>query len=188
MDQVAAWLADAAAAGVSEPSAMSLATASENCEPSVRVLLARRVDRDGIVFYTNHESRKGRDLAENPRAAAAFYWDGLGRQARVSGPVLRLTPEESRAYFVTRPEGSRVAAHVLPQGRPIPSRAWLEAAFAEATRRFAGRDVPLPLWWGGYRLVPETVEFWESRPDRLHDRILWLRGGPDGWRSERLAP
>ncbi|MFN2484809.1 MAG: pyridoxamine 5'-phosphate oxidase [Candidatus Limnocylindria bacterium] len=188
MERLADWIADALARGVSEPTAMALATASGDREPSVRILLARRVDAEGVVFFTNYESRKGLDLTVNPRAAAAFFWDGLGRQVRLNGPVERLPEAESEAYFAARPLGSRIAAFVSPQGRPIASRAWLEEQFAEAERRFAGGDVPLPAWWGGYRLRPETVEFWESRANRLHDRLVYVRSTDGGWRTQRLAP
>lgn len=186
--QLAAWVAEAAAAGIDEAQAMALASASPDGAPSVRFLLARSIDQGGILFYTDYESRKARELDANPRAAAAFYWDLLGRQARVSGRAERVSEAESRAYFDSRPLGSRLAATVSRQGQPLASRDLLDRAYAAAEVTYANGDLPLPPTWGGYRLLPETVEFWQSRPNRLHDRLLYLRQAAGGWRVERLSP
>jgi pyridoxamine 5'-phosphate oxidase len=181
-----AWLDDAAEA-VPQPDAMVVATASADGRPSARVVLLRGLDARGLVFFTNRESRKGRELAENPRAAAVLHWWALGRQVRVEGAVEEVERAESEAYWRTRPPASRVAAWVSRQSEPLASREELEALFAEAEERFADGDVPLPAFWGGFRIVPETFEFWTHRDDRLHDRIRYVRDGA-GWRRERLAP
>ncbi len=185
--QLEAWIADAESGGVALATAFALATAAFDGMPSVRMVLARGIDERGVAFYTNRLSRKGRDLAANPRAAAAFHWSGLGRQARLAGAVEEIGADESAAYFATRPAGSQVSAWASAQGEPIESRAALEDRAAAAKARFAGAEVPLPPFWGGYRLVPEVVEFWASRPDRLHDRIEYRRL-PVGWERRRLQP
>ena len=174
------WLEDAREA-VRAPEAMALATADGDGAPSVRMVLLKQADELGFVFFSGYESRKGRDLAANPRAALLFHWDPLGRQVRVTGPVERLDPEESDAYFATRPEGAQAAARGSRQSSPTGSREQLEDAAARAGG--GGR----PNWWGGYVLRPQTYEFWQHREDRLHDR---LRYEPDGarWRIVRLAP
>ena len=176
------------AAGLPEPNAIALATASPDGGPSVRFVLLKAIDERGIQFFTNLESRKARELAANPRAAAALYWQPLQRQVRLAGPVERLAEEESDAYYASRPRGSRLGAWASPQGRPIPDRAWLEARVAEAEARFPGEEVPRPPHWGGYRLVPESVELWQGRPSRLHDREHFTRAPDGSWRSERLSP
>lgn len=188
MGQLIAWVDAARDAGVALPEAFSLATASSDATPSVRLLLARAIDTGGLVFYTNRESRKGRDLAANPRAAAAFHWPQLDRQARLAGTVQEVDAVESTAYFATRPRGSRISAWASSQGEPIADRAALDAQWADAERRFANADVPLPPFWGGYRLVPEVVEFWQSRTDRLHDRVEFVRRGDGEWQRRRLQP
>jgi pyridoxamine 5'-phosphate oxidase len=186
--QFAAWLAEAQATGLREPTAMTLATADAQGRPSARVVLMRGYDERGVIFYTNYESQKGRELAVNPRAALVFYWDPLGRQVRMEGAVQPLARPDSEVYFRSRPRGSRIAAWASAQSRPIPGREALETAFEDAARRFPDGDVPLPPYWGGYVLVPEVYEFWEGRPDRLHDRLRYTRD-PDGrWRRVRLAP
>src|SRR5262245_32068447 len=162
---------------------MTLATATPDGRPSARMVLLKGADERGFAFYTNRESRKGRELAANARAALVLYWQELGRQVRVEGRVEVVGGEESAAYWATRPRGSRLSAAGSPQSDVVPSRAWLEERVAEV----AGTDPPLPPHWGGYRVVPDVVELWQHRDDRLHDRVRYTREG-DGWRRERLAP
>jgi pyridoxamine 5'-phosphate oxidase len=188
MRQLAAWIADAETSGVALPTAFALSTVNGIGEPSVRMLLARGVDADGLRFYTNTASRKGRDLADNPRAAAAFWWPAPNRQARLSGVVDQLTESETLAYWRTRPRGSQLSALVSDQGSPVGSRAELESLVESAVAQFPGEDVPLPEHWRGYLLRPTAVEFWESRADRLHDRIEYRRSGDGGWQRRRLQP
>ncbi len=191
--QLSVWLDEAAQAGLREPSAMALATVGRDGDPQVRMVLLRGLDERGLVFYTNLESDKGIALAAHPRGAVCFYWDPLGRQVRVSGAVEPISREESAAYFATRPVGSRRAAWASDQSRAIGDRAALEARFAEAERRFATggvahEEIPLPPFWGGYRIRPERCEFWIGRPDRLHDRILYTLEPDGGWQRRRLMP
>jgi len=188
MAQLIAWVDAARDAGLALPEAFSLATASSDAAPSVRLLLARAIDADGLVFYTNRESRKGRDLAANPRGAAAFHWPQLDRQARLAGTVQEVEAMETVAYFAARPRGSRISAWASAQGEPIADRAALDARWADAERRFPDDDIPMPPFWGGYRLVPEVVEFWQSRTNRLHDRIEFVRRGDGEWQRRRLQP
>jgi pyridoxamine 5'-phosphate oxidase len=184
--QLQAWLAEARAV-VAEPHAMTLATATPDGKPSARVVLLRGIDEHGLTFFTNRESRKGDELRVNPRAAIAIHWWELGRQARVEGSVEELPAAESSAYWETRPRGSQVAAWASPQSRPLADRQQLLGRVSEIEQRFGGGLIPLPPFWGGYRLVPHAVELWTHRDDRLHDRLRYVRGG-DGWRCERLAP
>ena len=170
------------------PEAAAVATAANDGAPSVRMVLVKQVDEDGFVFYTNYESRKSRELAVNPAAALLFYWDPLGRQVRIEGGVERITREESEAYIRSRPRGSQLSALSSPQSRPIESRAVLEERVAELTDRYADADLPMPEAWGGFRLTPQTFEFWQNRNDRLHDRLLYRRRLEGGWAIERLAP
>ncbi len=186
--QLRAWLDEASAAGEAMPHAMALATAGADGAPSVRMVLLRGLEPKGLCFYTNHGSRKGRDLAANARAAAVFHWPTLDRQVRVAGTVEALTNEESHPYWSGRPRGSRLAAWASVQGAVIESREAMEARYAEMETRFPTDDVPLPPFWGGYRLVPEAYEFWESRENRLHDRVEYLRHAGGGWRRRRLQP
>ncbi len=185
--QLESWIAEAEARGIELATAFALATAGSDGAPSVRLVLARGLDERGLAFYTNRLSRKGRDIAANPRAAAAFHWASLGRQARLAGAVVEIAETESSAYFAARPPGSQVSAWASAQGEPIDGRTALDARWTAAQKRFAGGDVPLPTFWGGYRLVPDVMEFWASRPDRLHDRIEYRRL-PVGWERRRLQP
>jgi len=181
------WFAEAKRAGVDVPEAMTLATATGGGVPSARMVLLKGADEDGFVFYTGYGSRKSDELEENPRAALVFYWRPLGRQVRVEGSVERVSEPESAAYFATRPRGSQLAAWASQQSRPLGSREELERRYAELEREYEGRDVPLPPHWGGYRLRPEAIEFWEHRENRLHDRIRYTRARED-WKVERLSP
>jgi pyridoxamine 5'-phosphate oxidase len=185
--QLAAWYAEAESAGVPVPEAMTLATASPDGRPSARIVLLKGLDDRGLTFFTNRESRKGRELAENPRAALVLHWRPLGRQVRVEGAVEELGRDEVEAYWRTRPRGSRVAARASAQSRQIAGRAELEARFAAEDARYPGEEVQLPDQWGGYRVVPDAVELWEHRDDRLHDRVRYERYG-QGWRRQRLQP
>jgi pyridoxamine 5'-phosphate oxidase len=186
--QFGRWFDDAEAADLVEPSAMTLATATAEGVPSARMVLLRGVDQRGFVFYTNYESRKAAELAANPRAALVFWWGELQRQIRVEGPVERTSQQESAAYFRTRPLGSRLSAWASPQSRVIPGRAVLDQRVAELAAGHPDGDIPLPPFWGGYRLVPEVVELWQGRPNRLHDRLRYTRSADGRWQIERLAP
>jgi len=181
------WLSEALRAETREPYAMTLATAGADGMPSARIVLLRGFDRRGLSFFTNYESRKGHELAERPAAALLFYWPALERQVRVEGAVERLEPGESDAYFSGRPRGHRLGAWASPQSAGVPGRPFLEERVREAEERFAGREVDRPPHWGGYRVVPRTFEFWQGRPNRVHDRILYERTA-GGWRIGRLAP
>ena len=184
--QFEAWFREAADV-VRAPEAMALATAAENGGPSVRMVLLKGFDERGFVFFSGYASRKGRELEANPRAALLLYWDPLGRQVRIEGAVERASPDESERYFHSRPRESQIAALASDQSQPIGSRDELDARFAELESELAGREVPLPQRWGGFRLVPDTYEFWQHRENRLHDRIRYRRDG-DSWTIERLSP
>jgi pyridoxamine 5'-phosphate oxidase len=185
--QFEGWFADAVSAQVVEPNAMTLATASRDGVPSARIVLLKGVDANGFVFYTDYRSRKGAELAENPLAALTFLWKEIERQVRISGAVSRVSATESEAYFRTRPAGSRLGAWASQQSAVIPTRGELEERLREVASRFADGDVPLPPHWGGFRVMPDEIEFWQGRPDRLHDRILYRRGD-SGWAISRLSP
>lgn len=187
LNQFLQWLADAEAAGIQEPTAMTLATASVDGVPSARMVLLKGADEAGFRFFTNYRSAKGRDLDANPRAALVFHWQGVGRQVRVTGPVERLAAAESDAYFATRPPASRLSAAASPQSEVIVGRDELLARVREVAERHPEGDVARPEWWGGYLLRHEAVEFWTHRDDRLHDRVLHTRER-SGWRVETLAP
>ena len=184
--QLQAWYAEAREA-VPQPDAMTLATADPDGRPSARIVLVRKIDGRGLVFFTNRTSRKADDLRENPRAAIVLHWWELGRQVRIEGAIEEVGMEESSAYWSSRPRASQIAGWASPQSRPLAARSDLEARVAEAEAQFEGGEVPLPPFWGGYRVVPETVEFWTHQESRLHDRVRYVRAG-ESWRRERLAP
>ena len=186
MKQFGVWMVEAIHAQVPEPTAMTLATADAKGRPSARIVLLKGMDGGGFVFYTNYKSRKGRELAANPQAALTFMWKELERQVRIEGKVEKVTAEESRAYYATRPLGSRIGAWASPQSEPIENRAWLEERWAALSKEY-GDNPALPPHWGGYRVVPDYLEFWQGRLSRLHDRIVYARAG-DGWKLSRLAP
>jgi pyridoxamine 5'-phosphate oxidase len=171
-----------------DPNAMAVSTADAEGRPSVRMVLLKDLDARGFVFFTNYESRKGRELTENPRASALFYWATVHRQVRIDGMVERVDPAESDAYFATRPLESRLAALVSPQSQVIESRTVLEERFADARERFPEANMRRPLFWGGYRVIPEMFEFWQGRPSRLHDRLRYDRQPDGSWSRVRLAP
>jgi pyridoxamine 5'-phosphate oxidase len=186
--QLGRWLADAIGAGIAEPNAMVLATADQGGRPSSRTVLLKAYDLSGLVFYTNYRSRKGEELAGNPYASVTFPWYGLHRQVSARGRVSPVSTEESDAYFASRPRGAQVGAWSSPQSSVIASREVLDEAFAEYAARWPeGTPVPRPPHWGGYRLAPETVEFWQGRENRVHDRLRYRLDG-DRWLLERLAP
>jgi pyridoxamine 5'-phosphate oxidase len=185
---LAAWLGEARDAGLHEPEAAALATSTPDGRPSVRMVLVRGVEEHDLRVYTNHESRKAEELRANDRMALCFHWGPpLRRQVRVEGRVERLTDDEARQYFDTRARESRLGAWASPQSRPVADRGELDRRYAEAEERFAGGEVPLPEWWGGYRVVPDAFELWQNRPNRLHDRARYERAG-DGWSGSRLGP
>jgi pyridoxamine 5'-phosphate oxidase len=186
--QFARWFEKVHELNLPEPNAMTLATATKDGVPSARVVLLKGFDERGFVFYTNYESRKGLELAENPQAALVFFWAPLQRQVRVAGPVSKVSQEESEAYFHTRPVGSQIGAWASQQTGTLPSREALEEQVWQFASKFADEPIPLPPFWGGYCVRPNTVEFWQARPDRLHDRFLYTRVGADAWKIERLYP
>jgi len=190
--QFRGWLADAVDAGIAEPNAMVVATASPDGVVASRSVLCKGLDEQGVVFYTNLNSDKSRDLQANPRAAATFPWIALQRQVHFRGPVVRVSDETANEYWATRPRGSRIGAWASPQSTVLPDRAALEALQNAAAQRFGDGDdtdpIPLPPFWGGWRIQPETVEFWQGRYARLHDRLRYRANGSGGWIIERLAP
>ncbi len=188
VEQFRRWFDAALDAGLHEPNAMTVATATRDGSPSARVVLLKGFDSRGFVFYTNYEGRKGRELEENPRAALLFYWGELERQVRIEGAVARVSEEESDAYYASRPRGSRLGAWASEQSRPVESREVLEARLRGLEKEYEGQNIPRPPFWGGYRVEPEAVEFWQGRENRLHDRIVYRRTGDGGWEIGRLQP
>lgn len=187
LEQFQSWLQAAIDAELLEPTAMILATADENAKPSARTVLLKGLSEAGFSFYSNYQSRKAQDLSANPQAALVFYWPELERQVRVEGNVSKLSREASEAYFKSRPHGSQLGAWVSPQSQTIAGREVLDARAAELAAHYNEGEVPLPDFWGGYLLEPEALEFWQGRPNRLHDRFLYRRQ-EQGWTLERLAP
>jgi pyridoxamine 5'-phosphate oxidase len=188
IEQFAAWYRDAESAGLRLPEAVALATATPDGAPSLRMVLTKGFDERGFSFFSNYSSRKGQELAANPRAALLFHWDPLGRQVRITGPVQRTSPEETAAYVRSRPHRSRLSALASPQSQVVEDRAVLEQAVAALEREHRGGELPLPEDWGGFRLSPESFEFWQQRADRLHDRLRYRRREDGAWLIERLAP
>lgn len=183
------WFRQALAANLREPNAMTLATATHDGRPSARIVLLKEVSESGFVFYTNYRSRKARDLQQNPWAALIFYWADLERQVRIEGSVEKIQRSQSESYFQSRPKGSRLGAWASHQSQPVKSRAQLEIRLRDLEARYATSDaIPIPEFWGGYLVRPEVVEFWQGRPNRLHDRIEYRRKGEDEWQFQRLSP
>ena len=188
MQQFALWFEQARSAGSPEPNAMSLATASPDGVPNCRMVLLKSFDALGFVFYTNYESCKGAELAENPWAALLFYWPELERQVRITGPVTKVSREETEAYFATRPAGHRLGAWASKQSSQVSGREELQCNLAAIEARFGSDDVPAPPNWGGYRVRPHAIEFWQGRPNRLHDRLEYVRNSEGAWTLRRLSP
>jgi pyridoxamine 5'-phosphate oxidase len=186
--EFARWFAEAQEAQVADANAMTLATATADGQPSARIVLLKAFDERGFVFFTDYRSRKGAELEANPRAALVFYWHELERQVRITGGVALTSREESERYFASRPIGSRLGAWASHQSRVIPGRAALESDLREVEARFGDGEVPLPPHWGGYRVVPDAIEFWQGRESRLHDRIRYVRESGSGWKVQRLSP
>mgnify|MGYP001283799163 CR=1 FL=1 len=187
VDQFAVWFQQALSSGLLDPNAMSLATATRDGTPSVRIVLLKGFDPEGFRFFTNYESRKGRELSENPKAALCFFWAPLERQVRIEGTIAKLDKSESDNYFQQRPRLSQIGAWASSQSSRIISREQLVEKFKEAEERFSEKPIPTPEFWGGYTLKPTAIEFWQGRPGRLHDRLLYLRT-PKGWEISRLSP
>ena len=186
--QFDAWWKEAVASEIDEVNAMTLATASADGVPSARVVLLKGFSKEGFVFYTNYNSFKGKQLAENPRACLVFFWKELERQVRITGVVQKVTDEENDDYFNSRPEGSRLGAVASPQSQVITSREWLEAQVSSVTLQFEGGVIERPVHWGGYLVKPVTIEFWQGRSNRLHDRLQYTLEDDGSWKMERLAP
>jgi pyridoxamine 5'-phosphate oxidase len=188
IEQFRIWFDQALAADLHEPNAMTLATATPDGRPSARIVLLKSFDERGFVFYTNYEGRKGRELEENPYCALVFYWGELERQVRIEGQAFRVSGEESDTYYRSRPQGSKLGAWTSEQSRPVQDRRTLEKRLQELETQYEGREVPRPPFWGGYRIEPEEIEFWQGRENRLHDRLLYRRPEGGVWRIKRLQP
>jgi len=186
--QFVVWFDEASESGIPESNAMALATATPDGRPSARMVLLRGVDERGFAFFTNYESRKARELEANPRAALVFFWHDLERQVRVEGRVERVAGEESDEYFQSRPTGARIGAWASPQSEVVASRGFLDSRFGALESQYPEGEIPRPANWGGYRLVPDSIEFWQGRPNRLHDRLRYSKREQGGWLIERLAP
>lgn len=186
--QFSTWFDEALQSQLTDVNAMTLATASPGGVPAARIVLLKGADESGFVFYSNYDSAKGRDLAANPRACLLFFWAELERQVRITGAVTRTTTAESDQYFHSRPFESQIGASISKQSRAVHNRAELESRYAEAAEKYRGSIVPLPANWGGYRVTPETIEFWQGRKSRLHDRLLYTRQGDGSWARSRLEP
>ncbi len=188
ISQFAKWFAEALDGGLYEPNAMTLATATHDGKPSARTMLLKGFDKTGFTFYTNYLSRKGKEISKNPAACIVFFWPELERQVRIEGTLEKVSKEESEKYFQSRPKESQVGAIASQQSQVIPSRDTLENTWKELIEKFADKEVPKPAYWGGYVLKPQIVEFWQGRPGRLHDRIVYKRSDKSSWKIVRIAP
>ena len=188
VEQFDLWFNQALEAGIVDPNAMTLATATPDGLPSARVVLLKNYDEAGFCFFTNYQSPKAEDLAANPRAALMHYWHDLVRQVRISGQVVKTSKEASRHYFAVRPRGAQLASWVSKQGQVVENRQELDSLFEEYDKKFGDQEVPLPDYWGGYRLIPDTFEFWQGRENRLHDRLRYRKQEDGSWTIQRLAP
>ncbi len=188
IQQFSLWFGEALKSELIDTNAMTLATATRTGEPSARIVLLKGFDETGFVFFTNYESAKGRVLADNPRASLLIFWAALERQVRITGHVTKTSRQESETYFQSRPFESQIGAWASAQSRTVDDRAALESRYAELAAKYAGGPVPLPPFWGGYRVAPEAIEFWQGRQSRLHDRLLYTRPGDGSWSRSRLAP
>jgi pyridoxamine 5'-phosphate oxidase len=186
-EQFSYWYKMALDAGFIHPDAMTLATADKNGKPSARIVLLKSFDEKGFIFFTNYESRKGNELTANPYASLVFYWDKIDKQVRIEGSIEKISAKESEIYFHSRPQGSQLGALASPQSKVIEDREYLEEKFSELSKKYEGKEIPLPENWGGYRVKPFYFEFWQSRDNRLHDRIRYVKER-DFWKLERLAP
>lgn len=188
IDQFRRWFEDALEANLHEPNAMTLATATPDGKPSARIVLLKGFDERGFVFYTNYEGRKARELEQNPNCSLVFYWGELERQVRIEGRSVRVPDAESDVYFASRPRGSRLGAWVSKQSQPVGNRGALEERLKELEEEYEEQEIPRPSFWGGYRVEPESIEFWQGREGRLHDRLLYSGSGGGGWEIQRLQP
>ena len=188
INQFEQWFNEALAAKLHEPNAMTLATATTNGKPSARIVLLKGFNQHGFIFYTNYLSRKGKEITKNPQGAITFFWSEMQRQVRIEGTIEKLSKEDSERYFHSRPKGSQIGAVVSPQSQEIEGRDELEKKWSELEVEYEGKEVPKPSFWGGYILNPQLVEFWQGRPSRLHDRILYKKVDKKSWKKVRLAP